>query len=166
MMNLIGIIKKTLEIFYKMVYNKSIMSEEYLKCIHHILKWEGYKSNDPDDSGGRTVFGIAERFYPDEVEKMWYLPKERAKEMAVEIFYSDYWLKINGDTVDNPLYIFDTAVNMGVGYARGLIGLSLDDMHQKRVDRYIRISQIGNNGKFLQGWLNRANYMYAEQQKI
>jgi hypothetical protein len=136
------------------------MDSKFEKAFEFVIKWEGYKSNDPDDVGGRTIFGITEKWEPESVKKMWDLPKPEALNIAKEIYKEDYWNRIKGDTLEYPLYVFDAAVNMGVTYAKQLIGLTLEDMHSKRVRRYQAIALKGNNKKFLKGWLNRENDAY------
>jgi lysozyme family protein len=75
-----------------------------------ILKHEGGYVNHPEDPGGETKYGISKRAYPD-VDI-----KNLTPEQAGEIYYKDYWCKVQCDSLPEPvaLMVFDAAVNMGV----------------------------------------------------
>lgn len=136
------------------------MRENFLKSIIFILQWEGYKSDDPEDKGGRTIFGISERIYPVEVKEMWDMPKEDARVRAIDIYLKDYWIPLGCDIIEPPMDIisFDCAVNQGIGTARRFIIESSDpfDYLIKRIARY---KDIGDP-KYLKGWLNRIIALY------
>jgi lysozyme family protein len=73
-----------------------------------------------EDSGGRTRFGIAERFHPELGEDFYAAPLEIALEKAREIYRLDYWAAIRGDEIDDQRVatkLLDMAVNMGVRQA-------------------------------------------------
>jgi lysozyme family protein len=70
---------------------------------------EGADSDDPQDPGGYTRFGIAQRWHPDvDVRSL-------TKEKAVEIYRKGYWLPCWCDKLPARfrLPVFDAAVNMG-----------------------------------------------------
>ena len=89
------------------------------KALDFTLRWEGYKSDDKLDSGGRTIFGIASKFYPEEVNAMWDLPIEQAKLIAEKIYYTHYWLAGSCDDMPDKTSIvhFDACVNCGLHQA-------------------------------------------------
>ncbi len=68
-------------------------------------------TDDPDDPGGATKYGISQRAYPD-------LNIRNITEAEVrDIYKRDYWDRIRGDEIKSQIVaenIFDTAVNMGV----------------------------------------------------
>jgi lysozyme family protein len=68
---------------------------------------EGGWSNDPDDKGGLTRYGLSRGSYPDLDFDT--LTPERAR----EIFYEDFWLPLRGDALDPTLakILFIFAVN-------------------------------------------------------
>lgn len=71
-------------------------------------------TEDPDDPGGATRYGISKRAHP-EVD-----PKNLSLEGAKAIYRKDYWDPLQGDAVTSQLLaelVFDSAVNMGVGQA-------------------------------------------------
>jgi len=141
------------------------MKETFEKALQFVLKWEGGYSNNPNDPGGLTIFGISKRSYPNEVAKMDELwkqgKKQEALNIAKKIYRKNYWDKIKGDDLPFPLdfVAFDTAVNMGVGACQQLLSQAKGDWKQLlflRLLRYIRLTAV--NAKlavFLQGWANR-----------
>ena len=82
------------------------------------LKWEGGYSDDKDDPGGETKYGIEELTFK-EAKKRGIISvgsvRELTKEDATKIYRKLYWEPIKGD--DLPLWagmlVFDTAVNQG-----------------------------------------------------
>jgi lysozyme family protein len=73
-----------------------------------------------EDAGGRTRFGIAERFHPELGDDFYCGPAEAALETAREIYRSDYWGAIRGDEIQDQrtaTKLLDMAVNIGVRQA-------------------------------------------------
>lgn len=141
------------------------MKETFEKALKFVLKWEGGYSNNPNDPGGLTIYGISQRSYPNEVAKMNELwkqgKKQEALNIAKEIYRKNYWNKIKGDELPYPLdfVAFDTAVNMGVGACQRLLSQANGDWKQLlflRLLRYIRLATANPKlAIFLQGWANR-----------
>jgi lysozyme family protein len=138
------------------------MTDNFDKIMEFVFRWEGWKSDDPDDAGRRTVWGICGRDYPHDVELMWSMGKEESKEYAKTIFRRDYWDAVNGDNLATGLdaFIMDVAVNMGKYFANKLKQYELNDAFIKRIERYTQIAAQGNNIKFLRGWLRRTVDLY------
>jgi lysozyme family protein len=70
---------------------------------------EGGYSNDPDDPGGETKFGISKRSYPNlDIARL-------TRAGAEEIYRRDFWDKCRCDELALPiaLALFDSAVNQG-----------------------------------------------------
>jgi len=143
-------------------YRRITMQENFNKIMEFVFTWEGYKSDDPDDAGGRTIWGICARDYPAEVALMWDMPKEESKAYAKNIFRTNYWDKINGDDLEKgkDAFIMDTSVNMGRYFANSLKQYELNDAFMERLNRYIQIAAQGNNIKFLRGWFRRVYGLY------
>ena len=140
--------------------------------------WEGWDTvtDDEDDSGGLTAYGISQKAYPDvDIRSL-------TAEEAVAIYRSDYWNRVKADQLPEgvDLFVADTAVNMGVSFASkmlqesvgavadGIIGSKtlkatsmlkprdiLCTMASIRATKYAEIGMKGNNKKFLRGWYNR-----------
>ena len=75
-----------------------------------LIGHEGQYSNDPNDPGGETNWGISKREYPHlNIKKL-----TRAK--AKEIYHRDFWLKIKADKLPDGVawQLFDFAVNSGI----------------------------------------------------
>jgi lysozyme family protein len=85
-----------------------------------------------EDAGGRTRFGIAEKFHPDLPEEFFDGPAEDALAEAEKIEEQQYWEPMRLAEVENQDVagkLFDMAVNMGVRQAaiyaqRALNGLA------------------------------------------
>lgn len=98
------------------------MSDRFLIYINRILQHEGGYTSDRNDSGNwtsgvvgsgvlkGTKFGISAAAYPTlDIANL-------TKEQAIEIYRTDYWLKIHGDTLPEAVAfgVLDGAVNSGV----------------------------------------------------
>jgi hypothetical protein len=138
------------------------MTENFDKIMEFVFKWEGWKSNDPDDAGGRTVWGIAEKYYPEDVELMWNMTKKDSQEYAKKIFHRDYWDRCNCNHIQKgtDAIVMDTCVNMGHIFAEKLKGYDPCTAVIERIKRYTEIAAVGNNIKFLRGWIRRAVDLY------
>ena len=153
------------------------MSDEtFERSLMAILAAEGEFSNDKDDPGGATRYGITEavaRSHGFEGD-MRHLPIE----FATRVYRSDYWIPVHGDELPWPLclFVFDAAVNQGVEAATRMLQRSLDTVqdgvigpntlrlakaatpwHANRfmAFRAIRYTSTRNADKYLTGWLTR-----------
>jgi lysozyme family protein len=88
-------------------------SPAFEKAISRVLGHEGEYSNNPLDPGRETIWGITSRTarkngYTGEMRYM-------AREFAVGIYHSEYWLPVRGDDLPFCLsfLLFDGAVNSG-----------------------------------------------------
>jgi len=124
-------------------------------ALKFVLKWEGGYSNDPNDPGGETKFGISKRSYPElDISKL-------TLKQAKEIYYQNYWLKAGCDTLPYPfnIVVFDTSVNMGKRRALEILNAYSDwkDYLFRRIELY-----AGFKGAkyYLRGWINRVIDLY------
>ncbi len=137
-------------------------------------------TDDPNDRGGLTRYGISQRSYPNvDIRNL-------SETQAKEIYKADYWDKIQGDAINDQAIaeaIFDTAVNMGPRTTARLVQLALDiepvdgiignqtvaSLQQvnngsfiaqftlAKIARYVAICQRNSSQRrFLLGWINRA----------
>ncbi len=137
-------------------------------------------TDDPDDSGGLTKYGISQRSYPNlDIRNL-------TEEQAKEVYKRDYWDKVKGDDIANQEVagnIFDTAVNMGPRTASRLVQVALDlqpvdgifgpmtlnavnkanselflaEFTLAKIARYAHIcNKNRSQKKYLLGWVNRA----------
>lgn len=73
-----------------------------------------------EDAGGRTRFGIAQKFHPELKPEFFSAPPDEALKQAEEILRRDYWDRMRLSDVSNQNVankLFDMAVNMGVHQA-------------------------------------------------
>ncbi len=98
-------------------------AENFQACLAFTLKYEGGRSNDPSDPGGRTMEGVTQATY-DAYEVKKELGRKNVYTMGAperdEIYRNEYWDRINGDALraGEDLCVFDFAVNSGVARAR------------------------------------------------
>ncbi|MBE3138916.1 MAG: hypothetical protein IMZ63_03785, partial [Actinobacteria bacterium] len=133
-------------------------------------------SNDPQDLGGLTIWGISYRSHKEAVLEMESLinevKKEEAFKIAEKIYYENYWLKSECDKLPKPMdiIVFDTAVNMGISRAKefydkcfeynaddNLGYFSWQDYLFRRIDFYTKLEKFNIFGK---GWINRVIALY------
>jgi hypothetical protein len=140
------------------------MAANFGKSMEFVLKWEGWHSDDPDDVGGRTVWGITERDYPEEFPALWDMGRDESREYVKTIYRRDYWDKVRGDDLPakTDIVVMDSAVNMGVYFANQLARYDNFTAIIKRIERYTEIAKANNgkNIKFLRGWIRRVVDLY------
>ena len=81
------------------------------QCFEKLISFEGGYSNNSQDKGGETNFGISKRSYPQLDIKALTLDAAKA------IYKRDYWDQAQCDSLPPTLayLIFDAAVNSGIG---------------------------------------------------
>jgi len=133
------------------------MGTDFNKAFEFVIRWEGYKSEDSSDPGGRTIFGISSKSHPQEVREMWNLSKDKALDQAKEIYRVEYWEASGCNLLTEPfdMIVFDTAVNMGVSMAKSFITDSYDwkDYLLLRASWYF--AKRKQYPQFIFGWFNR-----------
>lgn len=106
-----------------------IMFEDALKLI---LAFEGGFSDDPNDPGGRTNFGITQNTYDPTRQKD---VKNITQDEVSKIYQNSYWRDSRCDAINTvspnlATIHFDCAVNCGVGRAirllQGVLGVTTD----------------------------------------
>src|SRR5262245_35704443 len=136
-------------------------------------------TDNPDDHGGATKYGISKRAYPNvDIPNL-------TEDQAKSIYKQDYWDKVSGDRVKSQAVaenIFDTAVNMGTTTATKLVQLTLEigvdgkfgpdtlkavnavddkeflaEFTLAKIARYAAIcDKDRSQSKFLLGWIKRS----------
>ncbi|MCW8857008.1 MAG: hypothetical protein OQJ95_06545 [Kangiella sp.] len=149
----------------------------FFEAADLVLSFEGGYSNDHDDKGGITKYGISQRSYPNvDIPNL-------TKSDALCLYFKDYWNPLQADRLPKVLAIavFDGAVNHGVKQsakilqqvlsvtADGIIGpvtLSaafarnsrsiLIDYLTARAELYHYLSIADSDqAKFYKGWMTR-----------
>lgn len=80
------------------------------EVFNRLMGHEGNYSNDPNDPGGETKWGISKRAYPS------LIIKSLTREDAYNIYKKDFWDKLELYSIpDNVSFqLFDFAVNSGI----------------------------------------------------
>ncbi len=104
---------------------------EFQRCLAVTLKFEGGKSDNPNDPGGRTMFGVTQKVYTAWRIAQNLVPQDVYQMSALEcqsIYYTNYWQQAGCDVLVWPmdLLVFDCAVNSGVGRAREFLSYTTD----------------------------------------
>jgi len=145
------------------------------QCFQFLLTQEGGYSNNPNDPGGETKYGISKRAYPSLDIKSISVEQVRA------IYLRDYWLAAKCDLVPRGIdaMLFDAAVNHGVDAASKLLQFSakvsvdgnigpvtlnaLTDKNALRsfaIQRALKYSTTKNFLTFGNGWISRVFAVY------
>lgn len=162
-------------------------NDAFERAFCHVLRCEGGYSNDPNDPGGETKFGISKTYHPEVDIRSLDLSD------AKTIYLNKYWLPIQCNKIAEmhfglALMIFDCAVNPGMGAAirilqralaikdDGVLGMNTDaaikvcipekvicDMTVYRIFYYmIRCKNDPDKNRYLKGWLRRAVFTCQE----
>ena len=137
--------------------------KDFDKALKFVLKWEGGYSNDKNDLGGETNFGISKRSYPElDISKL-------TLKQAKEIYYQNYWLKCDCDELPYPfdIVVFDTAVNMGKRRALEFLD-TYNDWRDYLLKRLYTYSKFKQAKLYFRGWANRTLdlYMSIKDEKL
>ncbi len=98
------------------------MNSTWNQAIDFVLRMEGGLTDDPNDPGGLTNFGISKKAYPNlDIKNL-------TVDQAKEIYRRDYWEACKCDELAFPfdIAVFDTAVNQGTGKAKRILQITLD----------------------------------------
>ncbi len=137
---------------------------DFDKMLKFVLDVEGGYTD--DDCGQAGNKGVQQYTYDKYREKKGLASrpvKEITDSEVKDLYYTMFYKASGADKINDArmaLYVFDTAVNMGVGAAKKLYKSSngdLDTFKQQRLSEYERIANK-NNGekkKYLKGWKNR-----------
>ena len=137
------------------------MRSNFLPWIGELREHEGFKSNDPDDAGGETVFGISKTFHPE-----MFKDGPPTWEQA-EAFYLALWIRNGCDALEFPMDVIhgDACVNPGEGAAKRFRMQSGEhnDITRRGVEycvlrlRYYqaRVRENPVKLKYIVGWMDR-----------
>ncbi len=123
------------------------MNELFNNIIKFTLSYEQYKTNNPKDPGGLTIWGIASKYHPVAVARMDKMTVEESKNTAIEIYFNEYWSAGNCDKLP-PITAqahCDGCVNPGIGaavrFVQKVVGVVEDGSFgpgtKKAVDIYV-----------------------------
>ena len=122
------------------------------EAFQKTLGYEGGLSNDKNDSGGLTKYGISQASYPNlDIKNL-------TLDQAKEVYKRDYWDACRcGEISDKQLamQIFDMAVNHGTGGAGKLVQKAINNLAGKEA-----LIVDGAIGKMT---IQAVNYLDAKQ---
>lgn len=113
-------------------------------AISVVLKHEGFLSNDKNDIGGVTKYGISLRYLKAiglDINKDGKIDQQDifslTKDKAIDIYYKNWWMKFNYyllDSYEISTKIFDLAINMGATEAHKLLQKSINNLSENKIN--------------------------------
>ena len=98
------------------------MKSNFNDCLNRLLKAEGGYTNNPNDSGGPTNYGITLADYRLYINKAGTSANVRSMDVndAKRIYRAKYWDALNCDSLESGVdyTVFDYGVNSGLGRPR------------------------------------------------
>jgi lysozyme family protein len=153
------------------------MKQNYNDCLTRLLKDEGGYTNDPNDSGGPTNYGITIADYRAYINKNGAASDVRSMtvDQAKVIYKSKYWDALGCDDLSSGVdyTCFDYGVNSGLGRPRkalqrfnSLSGTKLIDAINDERTAFLQAIGQGKNSKFLKGWMARVSRVRAYSKQL
>lgn len=158
-----------------------VSKEDIVKqAIKRILSLEGGYINDPDDSGGETIFGITRKNYPN--LRLWSIVDKTKNKQSIKLndhidevtkVYQTYNpLKYMKEfTIDEFVGLYAFAINAGIGRIRkiseiyGLYDRSNSSKWKVAIlSHYNRLIKIPKNKKFKKGWQRRLVETFRDEE--
>jgi len=126
--------------------------EAFDKGFNKLLQDEGFISNDKDDRGGYTKYGLSSRSYGDKIEGI-------SLSKAKEIYKNDFWFISKCDEIKSDIIsikVFNTSVNVGVKRSIKFLQKAINDTikHKK-----LKIELLKVDGMIGQKTINTVNKM-------
>ena len=134
------------------------------RALQFTLPWEGYISDDKDDPGKLTIWGISSKYNPEEVKLMKALIDEgdinSARQIMKECYRNKYWLRAGCYKFEDKkaIVMFEFCVNPGIG----ALGKALKESNDWKALLLKRIKYFSdkNNKKYIRGWIRRCVDLY------
>lgn len=154
------------------------MKQNFNDCLNRLLKDEGGYTNDPNDNGGPTNFGVTI------IDVRKYVKKDATTQdvrnltvdQAKGIYQSKYWNALGCDSLTSGVdyTCFDYGVNSGLGRPRkalqrfkSLKGVDLINAINNERTAFLQAlaASQAHDQKFLKGWLARVERVrsYSKQ---
>ena len=125
-------------------------SQNFERAVRETLYLEGVFSDDSQDPGGKTKYGITEgtwRAFRQDRDLS--LPKEVegiTVSQATDVYYYDFWCKLGLDKMFDKYVaaeVFDSAVNCGPGTGAKMLQRAINYCRREGWDRIAVDGQIG-----------------------
>jgi len=138
-------------------------NKDFNTMLNFVLGVEGgYNPNDCGQPGNRGVLQSTYDSYRNQKGLSTRPVENITNEEVKDLYYTMFYKASGADKIDDPklaLYVFDTAVNMGVSAAKDLLKKSGNDAEKFKALRLQRYKSIATNNpskaKYLNGWQNR-----------
>lgn len=133
---------------------------DFDRSIAIILRFEGGLSENANDPGGLTKFGISQRSHPG------VNVRDLTVEEAKAIYRREYWLPLGCERHAWPfcLVLFDTGVQRGVAKAEQMAEAAAFKTETLLLDRMAyyatRVRTKPSQRTFLAGWINRVTDLW------
>lgn len=131
------------------------MTDLFDKCFDFLCELEGFSSNVDGDPGGRTIWGVSERYFPDDLNRMTALSPQEAREYAKEFYKKHFWVDLGDPKITAASFLM--SVN-AIAPAKKAIkeGRTWEGLLIAYLEYYVKLCQQ-NPGlfKFFKGWCNR-----------
>lgn len=136
--------------FSKEYINEILNDNRFQQAIKRTKCIEGGYSNNKNDKGGETNYGISSKYYPNENIK------NMTPERASAIFYRDYWIKPKINLLPDEIadIVFDNSVVQG------------QNTSIKLLQKALGIKDDGIIGPATLNAFNNANYLTIKQNFI
>lgn len=155
------------------------MKSNFNISVNYVLKDEGGYTNDPDDNGGATKYGITitdvKRYVKENATSQ--DVRNLSIDEAKSIYKSKYWDALGCDDLTSGVdyTCFDYGVNSGLNRPRkalqrfnSLSGMSL--INSINDERTSFLNSLADNNpkdrKFLSGWLNRVERVRERSKQL
>lgn len=148
------------------------MKSNYNDCLQRLLKDEGGYSNNPNDDGGPTNFGITLQDYRKYINKTGTATdvKNMTVDQAKVIYKTKYWDALDCDTLPSGVdyTVFDYGVNSGLARPRNDLKKFKDKTNADLINAindervtFLRVIGVGHNAGFVNGWMARVKRVRA-----
>lgn len=121
------------------------------RAFEIVIGIEGGLSNDPNDPGGLTRYGISQKAYPHlDILNL-------TLDQARDIYRHDYWQAAGCDQIADEamgILVFDCAVNQGVGRARQIASIANNPV-SFQAERAVHYASLPTFDRFGRGWMRR-----------
>lgn len=138
------------------------MRENFDRAFLLVIGAEGKPTNDPDDPGGFTIWGLAKHYHPE-------IDTNTPIDYAKQVYRKEYWDAIGADDLPSPLDIaaFDFAVTSAPGDAIALLKVTRhwEEFMIRRIKHYSEVvRKKPKMAKYFRGWVNRVINLWLEIQ--
>lgn len=112
--------------------NRIVMSQRFLKAFTFTKSNEGNFSNNPHDKGGKTIYGVSSKYFPEVFQTLIDSKPEEVEEVLKAFYYTEFWNDLYEQIFFEPLSIrlFDLSVNLGKKRAISILQETFNKLSQ------------------------------------